>query len=57
MLKLILLRRVGDAVVTADYDTEVLYDTIMHYQQLFLERPGEYENALLHLEGTEVVNP
>lgn len=57
VLKLILLRRVGDAVVTADYDTEVLYDTIMHYQQLFLERPGEYENALLHLEGTEVVNP
>lgn len=57
VLKLVLLRRVGDAVVTADYNKEVLYDTIMYYQQLFLERPGEYENALVHLEGTEVVNP
>lgn len=57
VLKLVLLRRVGDAVVTADYDKEVLYDTIMYYQQLFLERPGEYENALVHLEGTGVVNP
>lgn len=57
VLKLVLLRRVGDAVVTADYDREVLYDTIMYYQQLFLERPGEYQNALVHLEGTEVTHP
>jgi len=57
VLKLVLLEDVGSAVVTAAYDKEVLYDTIMYYQRLFQDKPGEYENALLHLEGTEVVNP
>eukprot|EP00168_Porphyra_purpurea_P007671 TRINITY_DN19623_c0_g1_i1.p2 TRINITY_DN19623_c0_g1~~TRINITY_DN19623_c0_g1_i1.p2 ORF type:complete len:348 (+),score=167.10 TRINITY_DN19623_c0_g1_i1:119-1045(+) len=57
VLKLVLLEGVGSAVVTSSYDKEVLYDTIMYYQRLFQDKPGEYENALLHLEGTEVVNP
>jgi len=47
VLKLILLKGLGDAVVTADFSKEILYDTIMYYQDLFREKPEEYDNYLI----------
>lgn len=46
VLRLVLLKRPGEAVVTADFDESVLFDTIMHYHQLFKESPGTYEHAI-----------
>ncbi|CAN8068886.1 unnamed protein product [Agarophyton chilense] len=49
VLRLILLKEPGKAIVTADFPESVLFDTIMYYQQLFKENPGTYEHAMRSL--------
>lgn len=49
VLRLILLKNPGHAIVTADFEESILFDTIMHYHQLFKENPGLYEHATLGL--------
>ncbi|KAI0562043.1 3-dehydroquinate synthase [Gracilaria domingensis] len=44
VLRLILLKGPGQAIITADFPESVLFDTIMHYQQLFKANPGTYEH-------------
>lgn len=46
VLKLVLLRRLGDAVVTAQYEKRVLTDTIEHFRRMYRESPGTYEHRL-----------
>eukprot|EP00871_Galdieria_phlegrea_P001271 jgi/Galph1/2144/GphlegSOOS_G778.1 len=43
-LKLVLLRAIGDAIVTSDFTQEVLQDTILHFQKLVLQHPERYES-------------
>ena len=45
VLRLILLKNPGEAIVTADFEESILADTIMHYHQLYKESPGTYEHA------------
>lgn len=45
VLRLILLKGLGKAVLTADFPESVLFDTIMHYHQLYKQSPGTYEHA------------
>lgn len=45
VLRLILLKSAGEAIVTADFEESILFDTIMHYHQLYKKDPGQYENA------------
>lgn len=49
VLRLILLKEPGKAVVTSNFPESILFDTIMHYQQLYKESPGTYEHATLGL--------
>lgn len=49
VLRLILLKGPGKAVVTADFEESVLMDTIMYYHQLYQESPGTYEHANMGL--------
>lgn len=49
VLRLVLLKHPGEAVVTADFEESVLFDTIMHYHQLFNENPGMYEISTMGL--------
>lgn len=49
VLRLILLKAPGKAVLTADFPEAVLFDTIMHYHQLYKASPGTYEHAMLGL--------
>jgi 3-dehydroquinate synthase len=44
VLRLVLLKAGGEAVVTSDYPEDVLFDTIMHYHALFKRDPGRYEH-------------
>ena len=46
VLRLILLKDPGHAVLTADFPEDILFDTIMHYHQLYKANPGKYEHAL-----------
>ncbi len=48
-LRLVLLRKPGEAYVTGDFDEEILFDTIMHFHQLYKESPGTYEHSLGNL--------
>lgn len=48
-LRLVLLRNPGEAFVTGDFDEEILFDTIMHYHQLYKQNPGIYEHAMFGL--------
>jgi 3-dehydroquinate synthase len=43
VLRLVLLKGKGHAVVTKDFSEEILFDTIMYYHQLFKKDPGHYE--------------
>lgn len=43
VLKLVLLKGKGHAVVTKDFSEETLFDTIMYYHQLYKKNPGQYE--------------
>ncbi|KAA8498105.1 3-dehydroquinate synthase [Porphyridium purpureum] len=52
VLKLILLDALGSAKVTADFDKEVLYDTIMLYQQRFKANPGKYMDQSVAAAGS-----
>lgn len=49
VLRLILLKGPGKAVLTADFPEAVLFDTIMHYHQMYKKSPGTYEHATLGL--------
>lgn len=49
VLRLILLEAPGKAVVTSDFPESVLFDTIMHYHQLYKSSPGTYEHANMGL--------
>lgn len=44
VLRLVLLKGKGHAVVTNDFSEEILFDTIMYYQQLYKRDPGHYEH-------------
>eukprot|EP00181_Compsopogon_caeruleus_P004155 CAMPEP_0184688760 /NCGR_PEP_ID=MMETSP0312-20130426/30274_1 /TAXON_ID=31354 /ORGANISM="Compsopogon coeruleus, Strain SAG 36.94" /LENGTH=446 /DNA_ID=CAMNT_0027146025 /DNA_START=18 /DNA_END=1358 /DNA_ORIENTATION=- len=46
VLKLILLRGIGQSVVTSDYTQDILYDTIMHFHSMYKRNPEVYESAL-----------
>ncbi len=48
-LRLVLLRALGEAYVTADFDEELLFDTIMFYHQLYKSSPGTYEHDMFGL--------
>jgi len=48
-LRLILLRKEGEAFVTADFEENILFDTIMHYHQLYKNSPGTYEHDMFKL--------
>ncbi|KAK4535416.1 hypothetical protein CDCA_CDCA04G1441 [Cyanidium caldarium] len=48
-IRLVLLERLGQAVVTADYDRQVLVDTIEYYRKLYDALPRDYERRLAHL--------
>jgi 3-dehydroquinate synthase len=43
VLRLVLLKGKGQAVVTHNFSQEILFDTIMYYHQLFKRDPGHYE--------------
>jgi 3-dehydroquinate synthase len=43
VLRLVLLKAGGKAVVTSDFPEDVLFDTIMHYHALFKSDPGNYD--------------
>ncbi|GJD09933.1 3-dehydroquinate synthase [Galdieria sulphuraria] len=45
-LKLVLLRGIGNAIVTGDFPIDVLQDTILHFQKLVLKHPEQYEVPL-----------
>lgn len=49
VLRLVLLEKPGKAILSKDFDEEVLFDTIMHYHQLYKASPGTYEHAMLGL--------
>lgn len=49
VLRLILLKGPGNAVLTSEFPEEVLFDTIMHYHQLYKASPGTYEHSLIGL--------
>lgn len=49
VLRLILLKEPGNAVVTADFPEDTLFDTIMHYHQLYKANPGTYEHEMFGL--------
>lgn len=49
VLRLILLKAPGKAVLTSDFPESVLFDTIMHYHQLYKASPGTYEHAMIGL--------
>uniref|UniRef100_A0A7S0ZF93 3-dehydroquinate synthase n=1 Tax=Timspurckia oligopyrenoides TaxID=708627 RepID=A0A7S0ZF93_9RHOD len=55
VLKLVLLKSLGEAIVTSDFDKEILYDTIMLYQQRFKENPGRYMVQSVHSEKEQAV--
>eukprot|EP00172_Hildenbrandia_rubra_P000088 Plantae.Rhodophyta-Hildenbrandia_rubra.ctg10407.p1 GENE.Plantae.Rhodophyta-Hildenbrandia_rubra.ctg10407~~Plantae.Rhodophyta-Hildenbrandia_rubra.ctg10407.p1 ORF type:complete len:458 (+),score=62.11 Plantae.Rhodophyta-Hildenbrandia_rubra.ctg10407:86-1459(+) len=46
VLHLVLLEKLGKAIVTSNYPEEILFDTIMSYQQLYKKDPGNYERML-----------
>lgn len=48
-LRLVLLRKPGEAFVTGDFDEDTLFDTIMHYHQLYESSPGTYEHEVFGL--------
>lgn len=45
VLRLILLKEPGEAIITADFEESVLFDTIMHYHQLYKDNPSVYDSA------------
>lgn len=45
-LRLVLVKKPGEAFVTGDFDEEILFDTIMHFHQLYKKSPGTYEHSL-----------
>lgn len=47
VLRLVLLKGKGHAVITSDYSEEVLFDTIMYYHALFKKDPGHYERQIV----------
>jgi 3-dehydroquinate synthase len=49
ILRLVLLERIGKAMVTANYDRQVLIDTIEYFRRLYQEQPEDYERRLAHL--------
>lgn len=49
VLRLILVKEPGHAVLTADFPESILFDTIMHYHQMYKASPGTYEHAMLGL--------
>lgn len=49
VLRLVLLKEPGHAIVTKDFAESVLFDTIMHYHQLYKADAGAYENAAMNL--------
>ncbi|KAK4532124.1 hypothetical protein CCYA_CCYA10G2981 [Cyanidiococcus yangmingshanensis] len=49
VLRLVLLERIGKAIVTANYDRQTLLDTIQYFRQLYQEQPENYERRLAHL--------
>lgn len=49
VLRLILLKAPGQAIITSDFPESVLFDTIMHYHQLYKQDPGVYEHATMGL--------
>jgi 3-dehydroquinate synthase len=44
VMRLVLLKGKGHAVVTKDFSEDILFDTIMYYHQLFKRDPGHYEH-------------
>ena len=46
VLRLVLLERLGKAVITKDFEESKLFDTIMSYQQMYKKDPGHYERML-----------
>lgn len=49
VLRLVLLKGPGNAVVTSDFPESVLFDTIMHYHALYKASPGTYEHDMMDL--------
>jgi 3-dehydroquinate synthase len=49
VLRLVLLERLGKAIVTANYERQVLVDTIEYFRRLYQEQPENYERRLAHL--------
>lgn len=49
VLRLILLKEPGKAILTSEFEESILFDTIMHYHQLYKQSPGTYEHATLGL--------
>lgn len=49
VLRLILLRKPGEAIITSEFNESTLFDTIMHYHQLFKQNPGVYEHSMMTL--------
>jgi 3-dehydroquinate synthase len=45
-LKLVLLRGIGNAIVTGDFPMDVLQETILYFQKLVLSHPEQYEVPL-----------
>lgn len=46
VLRLVLLKAPGAAIVTGDFPEDVLFDTIMHYHQLYKSDPGSYDRNI-----------